>query len=136
MTRQNTRRTVSQDFWTGRRQAGRDYLQAAEDALTLAETGANLAPAVSQMVLSAIAYGDAITAKRAQVVNSQDHAAAPRLLREVLGRQLPNRQHGHYRRLLDEKDLVQYGVRPVLRRHAEELLEGLREFAAWAEDQL
>lgn len=136
MTRQNTRRTVSIEFWVGRRQAARDYLKSAEDALALAETGANLAPAVSQMVLSAIAYGDAITAKRAQVVNSQDHAAAPKLLREVLGNQLPNRQHGHYKRLLDEKDLVQYGVRPVVRVHAEELLEDLREFAAWVEDHL
>jgi hypothetical protein len=136
MNRQSTRRAVDHDFWMGRRQAARDYLKSAEDAVTLADAGANLAPAVSQMVLSAIAYSDAITAKRAQVVNSQDHAAAPKLLREILGNQLPNRQHGHYKRLLGEKDMVQYGVRLVLHRQAVALLDDLKEFAAWVEEQL
>jgi len=48
--------------------------------------------ALTLMVTAAIAYGDAVTAKARGVVNGQDHQSAPKLLREVLGNRLPDRQ--------------------------------------------
>jgi microcystin degradation protein MlrC len=72
----------------------------ARDALTLAKDGENLAGVVNLAVLSAIAYADSITAKRARVVNAQNHRNAAQLLRDVLGDELPSRQERFYARIL------------------------------------
>ena len=85
MARISTRKSVDGDYWRGRLEAARAFHKAAEDAITLAEPGSNANPAISQMVLAAIAYGDCLTARRANVINQQSHAAAPKLLRDVLG---------------------------------------------------
>ena len=60
--------------------------------------GQDCNPVISQIVLSAMAFGDSLTAKRAQVVNQQDHAQAPRLLRDVLGNLLAVQLLEHARR--------------------------------------
>lgn len=93
-------------------------------------------PAISLIVLAAIAYGDALTARRASVVNQQDHAAAPRLLRDVLGSALPSAQENRYRRMLGHKDAAQYGIRHASQEQARKLLDDLTDFALWVEDQL
>jgi hypothetical protein len=67
------------------------------------------------------------------VINKQDHASAPRLLREVLGNTLPERQEKFYRRLLGRKDEVNYGARCTSLDEAQLLLSELDEFAEWAE---
>ena len=112
------------------------YQAAARAALTLAEPGQNCSPLISQVVLAAIAYGDALTARRAQVVNQQDHAAAPRLLRDVLRDSLPVAQERRYRRLLGPKDEAQYGIRSAPFEEARRLVEELDQFAAWVEGML
>jgi hypothetical protein len=88
------------------------------------------------MVLAAIAYGDCLTARKANVINQQDHAAAPRLLRDVLRGSLPDAQERRYRRLLATKDESQYGIRSATLDHAHALFRDLRAFADWVEDQL
>ena len=80
-----------------------------------------------------LAFGDSLTAKRAQVVNQHDHAQAPRLLRDVLGNLLPDGQERRYRRILSFKDEAQYGTRQALRDEATRLLADLEEFARWTE---
>lgn len=134
MTRNSPRRKVAADFWIGRLKQGRDYLEAARQALELAGTGQNANPIVSQIVLSAIAYADALTARRAGVVNTQDHAAAPKLLRDVLREQLPDAQERRYRRILARKDEAHYGAKPEMLTHAHNLFADLDAFAAWVED--
>jgi hypothetical protein len=104
MARISTRKSVDVDYWRGRLEAARAFHKAAEDAITLAEPGSNANPAISQMVLAAIAYGDCLTARRANVINQQSHAAAPKLLRDVLGATLPTAQENRYRRILGHKD--------------------------------
>jgi hypothetical protein len=136
VTRISTKKSVGADYWQGRLAAAQAFRKSAEDAMTLAEAGANMNPAISQMVLAAIAYGDALTAKRANVINQQDHAAAPKLLRDVLGSTLPGAQETRYRRILGNKDAAQYGARHAGRAQAQKLLEDLTEFATWVEDQL
>lgn len=89
--------------------------------------------AVTLMVAAAIAYGDAITAKARGVVNQQDHQAAPRLLRELLGSRMPDKQEKFFRKLLGRKDEVNYGARSTTLEEAQRLLTELDEFAAWAE---
>lgn len=136
MTRINPRKSVSADFWHGRLDAARAYREAAANAITLAEPGANANPAISLIVLAAIAYGDCLTAKRANVINQQDHAAAPKLLRDVLGAALPIAQETRYRRILNNKDESQYGARRGALAHAQRLLEELNDFSDWVEAQL
>jgi hypothetical protein len=93
-------------------------------------------PIISQIVLAAIAFGDSLTAKRAQVINQQDHAAAPRLLRDVLQNTLPETQERRYRRILGFKDEVQYGAKAAQVEEARRLLADLESFAQWAADLL
>jgi hypothetical protein len=88
------------------------------------------------MVACAIAYADAVTAKRKGVVNTQDHGSAPRLLREVLGSNLAAHQEKFYRRLLGRKDEVNYGARSTSLDEAKRLLSELDDFAEWAESAL
>ena len=85
MTGKSPRKKVDALYWQGRLRVAQAYLEAAQQAHLLAEVGQDCNPVISQIVLSAIAFGDRLTAKRAQVVNQQEHAQAPRLLRDVLG---------------------------------------------------
>jgi hypothetical protein len=100
MTRQGPRKKVDADFWEGRLRAGRDFLFAAQNAMVLVEPGQNTNPAISLVVSSAIAFADALTARKAQVVNQQDHAAAGSPLRDVLQNTLPDAQEKRYRRIV------------------------------------
>jgi len=136
LTRTSTKKSVGGDYWRGRLAAAQAFRKSAEDAIILAEAGVNMNPAISLIVLAAIAYGDALTAQRANVVNQQDHAAAPKLLRDVLGSVLPSAQENRYRRMLGNKDAAQYGIRHATREQARKLLDDLTNFALWVEDQL
>lgn len=136
MTRTGPRKRVDAVYWQGRLKSASDYRAAACDALTLAEPGQNCGPIASQAILSAIAYADAITARKVQAVNQQDHTVVMRLLREALGNQFPDVQERRLRRLLSHKDEVQYGVRTVTLDEARRMVEELAKLAHWAEDLL
>ena len=136
MRGKSPRKTVDALFWEGRLLSAQAYFHAATRAAILAEPGQNANPVISQIVLAAIAYGDSLTAKRALVINRQDHAAAPRLLRDVLRNTLPDAQERRYRRILGFKDEAQYGARMASVEEAQRLLTELESFARWAEDML
>lgn len=136
MTGKSPRKKVDALYWQGRLRMAQAYLEAAQQAHLLAEMGQGCNPVISQIVLSAIAFGDSLTAQRAQVVNQQDHAQAPRLLRDVLGNLLPDSQERRYRRILSFKDEVQYGTRQATRDEAGRLLADLEELARWAQELL
>lgn len=61
---------------------------------------------------------------------------APKLLREALGRRLPDQQEKFFRKLLGRKDEVNDGARSTTLAEAGRLLAELDEFAAWAEGLL
>lgn len=136
VTGKSPRKKVDAHFWQGRLRAAQACLEAAQQAQLLAEAGQSCNPVISQIVLSAIAFGDSLTAKRSQVVNRQDHAQAPRLLRDVLGNLLSDGQERRYRRILSFKDEVQYGARHASRDESGRLLADLEEFARWAQELL
>jgi hypothetical protein len=56
MTKQAPRKKVVPDFWESRRRAARDFLKAARDGLAISDDGDNGAPAMSSVILAAIAY--------------------------------------------------------------------------------
>jgi hypothetical protein len=136
MTGKSPRKKVDVLYWQGRLRVAQAYLEAAQQAHLLAEVGQNCNPVISQIVLAAIAFGDSLTAKRAQVINQQNHAQASRLLRDVLGNLLPDGQERRYRRILSFKDEVQYGTRQATRDEAGRLLADLEELARWAQELL
>ena len=135
MTNKGPRRAAADGEWSGRLTQAREFHESARSLVTLAE-GKSYNGAITLMVTAAIGYADAVTAKLKGVVNKQDHQAANRLLREVLGNSLPDRQEKFFRRLLGRKDEVNYGARSTTLDEAERLLAELDEFAAWAEGVL
>ena len=136
MTGKSPRKRVEALYWQGRLRVAQAYLADAQQAVLLAEPPQAGNPIVSQIVLAAIAYGDCLTAKRAQIINQQDHAQASRLLRDVMQNTLPEVQEKRYRRILGFKDDVQYGTKTASLEEAARLLGDLEAFALWAEDLL
>lgn len=136
MTRQTARRKVDSRFADGRLKLARSYLNAARNEAALIGEGDAGNPVMSQIVLAAIAYTDALCARHAGYVNQRDHAAAVPTLRAALGKRLPTAQATRLSRILGEKDDVQYGMRMKSVEDARRLLEQLEEFALWAEREV
>ena len=136
MTRKGNATPVDGTFAEGRLRMARAYLKAAQIEMTVAEREDVGNPAMSQMVNAAIAFADVLAARHAGRANKQDHAAAVKTLRDALGNRLPNAQETNLRRILNEKDDVQYGARPRNQDDAKALLSRLEDFAAWAEAEL
>lgn len=132
MTGKGSRKPVDGGHAPARLLQAREFQESAR-TLVLQAQSRSYNPAVTLMVTAAIAYSDAITAKARGVVNQQDHQGAPRLLREVLGNRLPDKQEKFFRKLLGRKDEVNYGARSTSLEEAQRLLAELDEFASWAE---
>ena len=132
MTAKGPRKVVGGDHAPARLLQAREFHESARNLVALAQSK-SYNPAITLMVTAAIAYSDAITAKARGVVNQQDHQGATRLLREVLGNRLPDKQEKFFRRLLGRKDEVNYGARSSALDEAQRLLAELDDFAAWAE---
>jgi len=136
MTRIGSTKAVDGDYAHRRLANARAYWQAAHDAFELAGEGGKANPVMSQIVNAAIAYADALTASRKSLVNQKDHGGVVKLLRESFGRELPIAQERHLRRILEEKDEVQYGVSVGRYADAKAMLADLDEFKNWAERQM
>lgn len=134
MTRTGTSKKVGAGYATGRLDNARAYLQAARDSLELASVSANANPIMSQIANAAMAYADALTAKRKSQVNQQDHRAAVKLLRDALGKEFPDVQEKRLRRIVDSKDEVQYGATRGCVQDARKMMDDLEKFAAWVEE--
>ena len=89
-----------------------------------------------QIVDAAIAYTDAVTARRGGRINQQDPQALGELLRAVLGNRLPNPQLANLKAILSIKDEVSYGVRAGTHQQAVRLCGRLDEFATWVQGEL
>ncbi len=88
---------------------------------------------MSQIVIAAIAFADALTAKYSGLANQQNHATAVKAIRDALGNRFPKAQETRLRNILSEKDEVQYGTRFKTIGEASKLLNQLESFAEWAE---
>jgi hypothetical protein len=90
----------------------------------------------TNVILALIAYTDAITAAFASVVNQKDHMSAVKLLRDTLGKALPDAQERQLTRLLGRKDEMSYGARIGKRNDIEQAVGHLDAFATWAREKL
>lgn len=136
MTRTGASKPVDPDHWSGRLANAKAFHRSAHEGMALAEPGGNTNPVMSDIVLAAIAYADALTAKYKRRVNQQDHSAVVAALRDALGNSLPDAQARRLRNILDDKDEVQYGVRVGRMHDAQQMLDELDAFAQWAETEL
>lgn len=136
MTRSTRGKTAGEADSAGRLVIARAYLTAARDGAAALSDGAVANPAVSNVVLAAIAFADALTAKRGGRINHKDHAAAPALLRAALGKAFPREQELRLARLIGVKSAAQYGARSLRKADAERMLADLEKFADWAEKSL
>jgi hypothetical protein len=134
MTRTGPSKNVGVGYAAGRLENARAYLQAARDAIALAHATSNTNPIKSQIVNAAIAYADALTARRQSIINQRDHRAAVKLLRDALGRELPDSQEKRLRRIVEHKDEVQYGATRGHMADAQKMMGDLEKFAEWAEE--
>jgi hypothetical protein len=133
LTRKVPAKTANAAFCEGRLLVAPAYLKAARTEAAVAEDGDVGNPIMSQVVHAAIAFTDALTARYAGRVNRQDHAAAVKTLRDCLGHRLPAAQETRLRRILGEKEEIQYGMRLKTSTEAAHMLAQPEEFAARAE---
>lgn len=134
MTTKGSRRKVDAVFGAGRLEAAKAHRALAAQALASLQDGQWGNAVISNIVLSAIGYTDALTANFAGEINQQDHAAAGKTLRNALGNMLPREQENVLRRILDNKDSAHYGAKQYRRSEAQHLMEMLNSFGDWAED--
>jgi hypothetical protein len=132
MTRTGAAKRVAASYALGRLRKAVAFHEVARIAAEQIERIGDPDPVLSNAILAAIAYTDAITAAFGGEVNSKDHAAAAKLLRDSLGAELPDAQERRLVRLLGSKDEVQYGARAGRRDHAAARIEDLEAFARWA----
>ncbi len=136
----NAKRGVDRREAGGRPRKARAFYRVAQDALALAKReGLDRAPVLSAAILAAIAYTDAVTIAADGCVNQKDHATAPALPRDCVGRDLPDGRLTDLRSLLSIKDEVQYGARSFSQETAAPAVEQLDRFAArathWLEEK-
>lgn len=132
MVRTGSEKTVPDNYWRGRLRKARQFHAIARDAIDLHEDGSDAGPVMSNIILAAVAYGDAVTAATRRTVNQKDHAALPRLLRASLGNEFPQAQERALASMLGKKDQVQYGAVFHRLQDAMKMVEQLDAFAAWS----
>jgi len=125
--------------WTGRRDAGRAHLKSARNALDVADDGDDGRLIVQGAILSAIAYGDALTIRIASIKNGNDHQRLVDAVRHALGNRAPQAELTRLTRLtrlLRLKDDSAYGHRAMTLDEARAAIEKADTFATWAEGEL
>lgn len=122
--------------WKGRHRDAENFLQAAQDALALADPGDSGKPIMSAAVRALIAYGDALTIKFGGIKNTTDHSMLPRAMKQALGRRAKKQQMERLHRLLGQKNDIEYHHRDIQLAEARKFLKRTRRFARWAEKEL
>jgi hypothetical protein len=136
MTRKGPSRPVDATFAFGRLRKALAYHEVARLAFAYLDRVRDADAVASNAVLAAIAYTDAITAACGGRVNQKDHIASVSLLRDTLGKALPEAQERRLIRLLGRKDEIQYGARTGRMEDASQVITNLDEFSEWAKTVL
>jgi len=127
---------VDRAVWKGRARNARDFLATARNELELAEEGANGNPIMSLIVLSAIAFADALTIKYGGIQNTQDHAAIVKTMKHAMGNRVDRGQLKRLGQIVAKKPVAQYDFRASTIEEAGSLFEQLIRFSEWAEVEL
>lgn len=133
MVRTGPKKTVDGDAWRGRLNNARAFKRAATELEAKWEEGANGQPIVVLIVLAAIGYGDALSARFGNTINQKDHRALPATIRNGMGARADAKQLERLKAILDEKDAASYGARIGRMAEARARLVQLERFAQWVE---
>jgi hypothetical protein len=136
MVRRGVWKHVDRDQWRDRREVARGFLQAALQALEIAEEGQDGNPIMSNALLAAIAYADALTVKFGGIQNKGDHSKIGDALLDALGDRALKEQLTRLTRLIRKKNQIQYGFEESSITEAREYVAHAERFAAWAEAEL
>ncbi len=136
MTRRGPQKRVDEDFWKGRLRKARNFKDAAHKLEALAHSADDADPLVSEILLAAIAYADALTARSGGTVNRKGHQAIGQSLRTALGNRPPREELKRLTDIVREKDAAEYSAHVGDLEAARRLLVKLDLFGAWAEQEL
>jgi len=136
MVRRGGWKKVENNQWRGRFDLGRAFLLSANEALERAEDDQIGDPIMSNALLAAIAYADALTIKFGGILNQQDHARLLAALQSALGNRASKEQLNRLGRLLKMKNQIQYDHTVCTIQDAREYVSQVQRFASWAESEL
>ena len=136
MTKTGNSKPVPSGYAVGRLRKAAGFHAIAHIGLELMADVGDPDVIVSNVSLAAIAYTDALTAEYGGRVNQKDHATIVKLLRDTLGKALPDAQERRLSRLLEHKDEIQYGARVGRSDDAARMVAQLDDFATWAKGLL
>ncbi|MFC1539853.1 hypothetical protein ACFL41_00015 [Gemmatimonadota bacterium] len=136
MVRRGGWKKVENSQWRGRFDLGRAFLLSADETLARAVDGQIGDPIMSNALLAAIAYADALTIKFGGILNQQDHARLIAALQSALGNRASKEQLNRLGRLLKMKNQIQYDHTVCTIQDAREYVGQVRRFASWAETEL
>lgn len=136
MVRRSPKKQVEKALWKSRLEKGLLFQKQAQDNYDLLDAGQDAAGVLSDVILSAIAIGDAVTIKAFGIVNTNDHSGLPVLIRHALGNRANTAQMNALASLLSLKNEAQYGFKKITKKRAEDALETLRKFSIWAQQIL
>lgn len=111
-------------------------MKSAKDKLDLADADTNGNPIISDVTLSALAFGDALSIKFGGMQNTQDHSGIVRIIKKAMGDRVDDEQLKRLGRIMGAKSVAQYGFRPSTIAEAQSLYDQLVRFSDWAEKQL
>jgi len=136
MTKTGAYKNIDPSEAAGRLRKARAYHEAAKLLLEHGDFLGDADPVMSNAILAAIAYADAVTIAYGGRMNQKDHATATKLLRDVLGKTLPDAQERRLGKMLKQKDEVQYGGSFGRTDAALQIVGELYEFGEWAQQIL
>jgi len=136
MVRRGVWKRVENNQWRGRFDLGRAFLQSANEALARAQDGQIGDPIMSNALLAAIAYADALTIKFGGILNQLDHARLIAALNSALGNRANKEQMSRLGRLLKMKNQIQYDHTICTFQEAREYVSQVQRFISWAETEL
>ncbi len=132
-TGKNARTSIDPLSAAGRLVKAKSFHEVAKlSADLLQEDGMDRGPVVSNAILAAIAYSDAITIATTGKVSKGDHNNAATLLSECVGKDIKAIQLADFKNLLAIKDAVQYGARYTTPAMATKAMAQLGRFSEWA----
>lgn len=134
--RKGPTRAVSRDDSKRYLSNAEEHLAAAQEMLDISSDDSRAKAAAMQAVHAAIAFGDALTAARLGLVNTENHQQLPALVRTAAGKSAINDQISRLQRIMSRKDQADYGPARWHREDAHDLVVQVERFAAWIRDLL
>jgi hypothetical protein len=129
-------KSVNREEWQGRLTKARRFFQSAEKSALGSATDDDAEGIMSNALLAAIAFADALTIKIGGIQNIQDHRSIVTTIKTALGARAHPAQMNRLGRLVSRKDEIQYDHRQLRLAEATEFLDQVKRFADWVVEEL